>query len=72
MVTQAANNVELVDGVSSDRFEKMVRRTDWRMPSNKSRAARSASVRTPGSKRVARHVSRQSGGAHRRRRKVWR
>ena len=69
MVTQATNDsMELYEEYSSDRFEKMTRRTDWDMPSNRSRAARRASVRTSGSRRASRKFSSRNGGMHRRRR----
>ncbi len=69
MVTQAINDTDFFEAVSSDRFEKMARRSNWNTPSNKARASRRASVRTPASRRVARHVSQQLGGKHRRRRR---
>jgi len=68
MVTQATKSQELFEEYSSDRFEKMTRRTDWDMPSNRSRAARRASVRTPASRRASQAFSSRKGGMHRRRR----
>jgi len=68
MVTQATNDMEIFEEFSSDRFEKMTRRTDWDMPSNRSRAARRASARTTASRRVSHTVSFKRGGMHRRRR----
>lgn len=70
MVTKANTDVELLEDQWSVRFEKMARRTDWNMPSNRSRAARRASARTSASARVARSISSQRGGMHRRRRTI--
>jgi hypothetical protein len=71
MVTQAINDFELLDEFSNEHFERMPRRSNLRMPSNKSRAAKRAAIRTPASRRAAHHSSHRDGGMHRRRRHVW-
>ncbi len=59
------------DEFSSVRFEKMPRRYDWWMPSRKTRPAQSASVRTPASRRTSHELSKNVGGKHRRKRRIW-
>jgi hypothetical protein len=62
---------DAMDELSCDSFEKITRKYRWWMPSRKTRAAQSASVRTPASRRISRELSRNAGGKHRRCRPTW-
>jgi hypothetical protein len=70
MVSMIAD-FDSMDDLSYETFEKTPRKYRWWMPSRKTRAAQSASVRTPASRRISREMSRTAGGKHRRRRHTW-
>lgn len=74
MVTQARINPEWIEEISEDRedrFEKMSRRSEWGMPSQKARTARRAECRKKGKERVFKNKAKRLDGIQRRRRAVW-